>query len=143
MINGALPGIPEQMDSIVGSGGRQFAKFSGEIDRRTKLSAAKPPRFDIQSSRSSEFATPPSMGSCSRSDDDHRLAKTASVIATEVPKWHSASALRRACPERPSGFVLRTHVDSSNADWRLVFSYGGEIDRRQLLYLGIFLRNFS
>ena len=37
-------------------------------------------------------------------------------------------ALRRACPERPSGFVLRTHVDNSNADWRLAFSCGGEID---------------
>ena len=33
-------------------------------------------------------------------------------------------------PERASGFVLRAHVDNSDADGRLAFSCVGEIDRR-------------
>jgi hypothetical protein len=50
----------------------------------------------------------------------------------------SANTLMWACPERPSGFAVRRHVDNSSADWRLALSCGGEVARRRKLQFANF-----
>ncbi len=72
--------------------------------------------------------TPPQNRSDSRAASEYSAHVIETMTSANRP--FTCSAHRRACLERASGFVLRAHVDNSDADWRLAFSCGGEIDRR-------------
>jgi hypothetical protein len=66
-----------------------------------------------------------------RFEDDLAVEVRAGTAKTTPLKFLIGLKLpRRACHERASGFVLGTHLDNSDADWRPALSCVGEIDRR-------------